>query len=78
MSYISSSWSCCTCLGINKKIHDLHEGLMGLVLERKYFCLKLVLEESTIFTELREILSATSFVGAVVDDEFGEVGLAGV
>ena len=76
MSSISSSWSCCTCLWVNWYVHDLHEWLVGFVLKSENLCLKFIFDESTVLTQFGQILSATSFVSAVVDDEFGEVGLA--
>ncbi len=32
-------------------VHDLHEGLMWLVLEAEYLCLEIVLEETTVLAE---------------------------
>lgn len=51
---------------------------MRFVFQREDLCFEFVLDESTILAEFRQIFSAAGFVTSVIDDEFGEMGLAGV
>ncbi len=78
ITYISSSWSCWTCLGLKSNVHHLHEWLMGFVFECENLGLKFIFNKPTILAEFGKIFSAAGFVGSVISDEFGKMRLAGV